>query len=177
MWKNAAVCIWPLVWQALVTAYKQPCAIGQTDSELYAMPGWACCSGCLAVWLLVMVAGILQAWEDMWFIPAGRQSNNSYTAHLLVSLNVIWKLYFSHVWCKTCFIFLYIKHILGMSVAFHFVSEAQSQTEARKPPLHPSLLYLSSLPMLRAYLRTGGLAAMRNSGIVRTQWLLSQSSS
>lgn len=51
------------------------------------MPGWAGWPECLAVWL-VRVAGILQAWYDMWFIPAGSQSHNKndtcvYTATLL----------------------------------------------------------------------------------------------
>lgn len=81
-------CAYGLKQRALVTAYKQPCATGQIDPEQHGMPGWACCSECLAVWLLVSVAGILQAWYDMWFIPAGSQSNNGYAcSRLLRALN------------------------------------------------------------------------------------------
>lgn len=68
-----------------MTANKQPCATGQINSELQrdARVGMlAPISGCV-----VGVAGILQAWHDMWFIPAGSQSHNKndtcvYTAPL-----------------------------------------------------------------------------------------------
>lgn len=86
--KKMHQCAYGLKQRALVTAYKQPCATGQIDPEQHGMPGWACCSECLAVWLLVSVAGILQAWYDMWFIPAGSQSNNGYAcSRLLRALN------------------------------------------------------------------------------------------
>ncbi len=70
--------------RALVTAYKQPCATGQINTELQwdARVGMlASISGCV-----VGGAGILQAWHDMWFIPAGSQSHSKndtcvYTAH------------------------------------------------------------------------------------------------
>lgn len=108
--KKKRQCAYGLKQRALVTAYKQPCATGQIDPEQHGMPGWACCSECLAVWLLVSVAGILQAWYDMWFIPAGSQSNNGYACSRLLRalkkhadsgaitvVNVICILHFSHV--------------------------------------------------------------------------------
>lgn len=60
--------------RALVTAYKQPCATGQIHSEMH----WDARVGMLALvsGCLVSVAGILQAWYDMWFIPAGSRSHN-----------------------------------------------------------------------------------------------------
>lgn len=58
----------------MVTAYKQPCSTGQTNSELQqdARVGMlAPISGCV-----VSVVGIQEAWYDMWFIPAGSQTHN-----------------------------------------------------------------------------------------------------
>lgn len=72
--------------RVMVIAYKQPCSTGQINSELQqdARVGMlAPISGCV-----VSVAGILEAWYDMWFIPAGSQSHNKndtcvYTSMLL----------------------------------------------------------------------------------------------
>lgn len=69
-----------------MTAHKQHCATGQINSELQ----WDARVGMLALisGCVVSVAGILEAWYDMWFIPAGSQSHNKngtcvYTAMLL----------------------------------------------------------------------------------------------
>lgn len=178
MWKNASVCIWPSAASGGDCIQATLCC---WENKLRA--AWdarsARCSESLAVWLLVRVAGILQAWCDMWFIPAGSKSHNKngtcvFTAMLLtfaVLINTFTQelILFSVVNVICCILKNILDTLICFYVEFHWATAVQSQKTTI-----PVSLFRS---MLLAYLRTGGLATMRNSGIDIKQWLLSQSTS
>lgn len=130
-------------------------------------------SGCAAG-----VAGILEAWHDMWFTPAGSQSPNKNdtcvsAAILLTSSESPAKhILRPNLYCNTYFI-LFHRH--QRTCNGKETQTALWQTESTTIAFF--ILVTICPSMLPPYLRMGGLTTMRNSPAVRKQGLLSQNSS